>query len=830
MRAQPARVAIVFLAIALLLACPGCDLPSSNRQDKEIQKVLSDRTLTFSQASHKIAAIRTKYAVKQFLLPGIEIVVVTAFATRVGLQARKRVIEKRLERERYLRRCERQRRNMEELYAPPPPKPEDPFGVLQKRVSAIPVEERAVSFFTSRPFHISDAIETTVLVGYQPVVVQATREEALEIKAGRTPLVRSFVIDGVAAPWYQWAGYAPFLHYWAAASNNWTWINSLVTAGWTSTDYIDPETPGYNGRPTELSVDWQEATRRRSGVLYRWSLEKRPLVKALNPSLAASFRPHRSISAACGVNGSLDVLGLSRRVTTPWRRKARPSGDAYVVRARTASDNRFVSTNGSRSSRRDKRLRKSLNVKKPVEPLVAPKEEASAKRGIQHKALPSPVIARTAQVSTHREGRSRTPSVSANVLATPSNNGHHRASVEQGTAEAIASADSSDAPPFPVAWKEQIRSLHKELEETIRKAQSLEVWDDVDDVIETDEGETVDTQRIHRYEPWSPPTEYSALDAIEPIVEPAPDLPEPNTSAGEPSVADVLPALSAATPEPFVAEAPSEPDAGASRKKPRFRLRQRSAQDEELANDQPEAAPADVVESVGLAAIEAEIQPQLVAPAEPNATIADSAASNEAKRRFRKSLRNTTTTIIQQPVIPPGYAPLPASAPAPVLEPHGNQFNSRDGNRKAKVDFVELGDVVPYPLQEAPELPVTDDAVLDNGAVEPSQFEPRPAPARPYDDEAPRLVRNAPGANRMPANRRRRSAAAVRSLEASRSANSASSSSGKVAQGRSTDPDLVAHIIANPALRHELNDFIEDLLQRNPPDIESQADREGATI
>ena len=108
--------------------------------------------------------------------------------------------------------------------------------------------ECGVSFFSSMPAPIASLVEVTVILGGTPRQVLSTLDEAKAISSGKVPLVRAFTFRGKTMPWYEFAGYDPYSHYWPAVERNWVWSSGKLTASWIGVDRLDPATPGYVGR------------------------------------------------------------------------------------------------------------------------------------------------------------------------------------------------------------------------------------------------------------------------------------------------------------------------------------------------------------------------------------------------------------------------------------------------------------------------------------------------------------------------------------------------------------------------------------------------------
>ncbi|MDR3708068.1 MAG: hypothetical protein P4L33_07190 [Capsulimonadaceae bacterium] len=115
---------------------------------------------------------------------------------------------------------------------PVPKRP--PIGIpkSQEEVDEIPVEHRGLSFFTSMPASDTVLIAINVPIGESLRMVHALPTEVEAIHEGRMPLVRSFGLNGSVIPWYDWADYHPYLHYFEADNDGWAWLGSNIVACW----------------------------------------------------------------------------------------------------------------------------------------------------------------------------------------------------------------------------------------------------------------------------------------------------------------------------------------------------------------------------------------------------------------------------------------------------------------------------------------------------------------------------------------------------------------------------------------------------------------------
>ncbi|HEY3332012.1 MAG TPA: hypothetical protein VGK19_18415 [Capsulimonadaceae bacterium] len=127
----------------------------------------------------------------------------------------------------------------------PPEPPPDARPATQEAVEAVPMELRGISFFTSRPLPLTDLVEVTLFIDDQPFTVHASQEEADTIARGTLPLVRAFSLEGKTLPWYDWADYTPYAHYWNAVKSDWIWYGSGIVACWLSLDKLKPDFAGY---------------------------------------------------------------------------------------------------------------------------------------------------------------------------------------------------------------------------------------------------------------------------------------------------------------------------------------------------------------------------------------------------------------------------------------------------------------------------------------------------------------------------------------------------------------------------------------------------------
>ena len=131
----------------------------------------------------------------------------------------------------------------------------------QTAVNALQPSERGLSFFSSRPAPKESLIEMTIEVGGRFRLVWATPEEADAIDIGRIPLVRAFTYRRKTLPWYEWAGYDPYAHYWSAVAHDWLWMGSKITASWMGVERVNPAMPGYGATKTRTKFDWERVTR-----------------------------------------------------------------------------------------------------------------------------------------------------------------------------------------------------------------------------------------------------------------------------------------------------------------------------------------------------------------------------------------------------------------------------------------------------------------------------------------------------------------------------------------------------------------------------------------
>ncbi|MDR3709630.1 MAG: hypothetical protein P4L33_15130 [Capsulimonadaceae bacterium] len=522
-RAKANRALIWLVALTFVLALSGCG-GSSASQDAQINKILHNHHLTTKQKHDLIAVVQAQHAFGAIILPGVGVAVFGLFSIRVGYKIYKLKKQRDLEKEQYRRRCERQLKAMEELYAPKPPAPEDPYVILQRATEAIPIEECTMSFFTSRPMAVSDAVDVTLIIRGTVVVVDVDRTEFVDIRAGRMPLVRTFSIDGVTRPWYEWDGYFPYKHYWPSVSQGWAWPDSRISCGWTELDQLEPGIPAYTSGEGRVEIDWADVIRRRSGVLYRWSREKRSLVKALNPKLAVSYRPPRPLSKVRGTaHEAALIAGLDPRVRAfslvKHLRKSRAPGGAYADRKVEVVAPEIPRRLGALSeTTRKRRLRKSLIEIRPNQEASALDKSKNAASADAAHALHKSLVKldvdaneKDAAQIEHSEGavaqpgaqrkrtkprkpsaalpdsKTWTPPVDAPVgwdEAPRVPNGAPMWQAPDGTqafkyeparsqaneAPAQGTAVAAEPPPFPVAWADQIKALHKELEESFLRA------------------------------------------------------------------------------------------------------------------------------------------------------------------------------------------------------------------------------------------------------------------------------------------------------------------------------------------------------------------------
>jgi hypothetical protein len=114
-------------------------------------------------------------------------------------------------------------------------------------VESIAIEERSMSFFTSRPLPLEAVQQVTFRVGYKQFTVMATPEEAEKCQAGNFPRVRAFTIKEKTIPWFEWAKYDPYKHYWAMDAQGWSGTHDVVPC-WMKVDILDVKLEGYKAR------------------------------------------------------------------------------------------------------------------------------------------------------------------------------------------------------------------------------------------------------------------------------------------------------------------------------------------------------------------------------------------------------------------------------------------------------------------------------------------------------------------------------------------------------------------------------------------------------
>ncbi len=123
----------------------------------------------------------------------------------------------------------------------PPPLPQN-----QQQVSAIPPDQRAVSFFSGRPAPLGALVPVTLTVGGQPRQVYATPQEAAALRQGQMPQVRAFNVGGQYVPWYSYNQYDPYRDYWRYQDNGWGGFAGGALAGFVGAELLgDLMHPGY---------------------------------------------------------------------------------------------------------------------------------------------------------------------------------------------------------------------------------------------------------------------------------------------------------------------------------------------------------------------------------------------------------------------------------------------------------------------------------------------------------------------------------------------------------------------------------------------------------
>jgi len=347
------------------------------------------------------------------------------------------------------------------------------------------------------------------------------REEAADVRANKMPLVRAFTINRVTRPWYDWAGYRPYEHYWSSVANNWIWPSSYIASSWVEVDKLDTDISGYTSGEGRFDVDWDEVTRRHSGVLYRWSLDHRHFTKALNPTLAASYRPSRPVSLARGTVHEAAMLVRDKRpadASGRRLRKSRPPGGVYAEQEVEPKETQKRRTYEPAQQRRRRHLHKSANktrlTKKSEEDETAEKlaeaptlhksmartkvkrDEAAEQAGKGAKS-PSTNSNTGKPTSTWKRGSSRRRAAAwANIVPTqpPSGAPEHwdeAPRVEKTSVDMTDEPPSNEPMPFPVAWAEQIKALHKEIEESISQRFAEYEQDEEDDVETLEESDII---------------------------------------------------------------------------------------------------------------------------------------------------------------------------------------------------------------------------------------------------------------------------------------------------------------------------------------------------
>jgi hypothetical protein len=128
-----------------------------------------------------------------------------------------------------------------------PEEEQDRLPENQAEVDAIEPAQRSMSFFTSRPLPREALHAIVIRVGGQHVKVWATEQESARCQAGNVPLVRAFTIKGKTVPWYQWAKYDPYKHYWAMDDRGWGGTKDVISC-WLKVDSCDSELKGYSDR------------------------------------------------------------------------------------------------------------------------------------------------------------------------------------------------------------------------------------------------------------------------------------------------------------------------------------------------------------------------------------------------------------------------------------------------------------------------------------------------------------------------------------------------------------------------------------------------------
>ena len=85
----------------------------------------------------------------------------------------------------------------------------------QTNWNAMPVHERGVCFFCSRPCLLRELTPVTVPIGGQAQRVLACPQDLAAVRAGNLPPIRAFEMNGQRVPWYAYGRYNPYRDYYA---------------------------------------------------------------------------------------------------------------------------------------------------------------------------------------------------------------------------------------------------------------------------------------------------------------------------------------------------------------------------------------------------------------------------------------------------------------------------------------------------------------------------------------------------------------------------------------------------------------------------------------
>ncbi|HEY3329130.1 MAG TPA: hypothetical protein VGK19_03840 [Capsulimonadaceae bacterium] len=124
----------------------------------------------------------------------------------------------------------------------------------QRDVDEIPVDHRRLSFFTSMPAPDDILIDIDIPIAGAYRTVHAFPDEVDLIDAGHPPTVRCFSLNGVVVPWYDLLEYNPYIHYFTAEREKWTWLGSNLVACWQPLTWLPENIDRYYEAEADMTV------------------------------------------------------------------------------------------------------------------------------------------------------------------------------------------------------------------------------------------------------------------------------------------------------------------------------------------------------------------------------------------------------------------------------------------------------------------------------------------------------------------------------------------------------------------------------------------------